>query len=212
MQPLMNQFKQATEFLAQQDSDWAWLIATVGECSFSAKSEREPYEALTRAVAYQQLSTKVGDKLIDKLVSRFGHFPLPHELVAADFESLRAIGFSVRKIDTLKAIASGVLSGLVPSREVANHMSNEALIARLVSIKGIGQWTVEMMLIFTLGRLDILPVDDFGILAGYMRLKKLDALPKRKEMMRIAQAWSPCRTIASWYLWRVPKELESIKS
>jgi DNA-3-methyladenine glycosylase II len=84
-------------------------------------------------------------------------------------------------------------------------MSNEALIERLVTLKGIGQWTIEMMLIFTLARMDILPADDFGIVDGYRRLKKLDAAPKRKEMAEIGKVWSPYRTIASWYLWRVPK-------
>lgn len=84
-------------------------------------------------------------------------------------------------------------------------MTDEALIARLVTLKGIGQWTVEMLLMFTLGRMDILPADDFGVLQGYKRLKNLDVAPKRKEMLEISKVWSPYRSIVSWYLWRVPK-------
>ena len=84
-------------------------------------------------------------------------------------------------------------------------MTDEDLIARLVILKGIGRWTVEMLLIFTLERMDVLPADDFGVAHGYQRLKKLATAPKRKELSEIAQAWCPHRTIASWYLWRVPK-------
>lgn len=199
------QHRQATRFLSAIDSDWAMLIATVGECKFEAKPEREPYEALVRAVAYQQLSTKAGDAILGKFIRHFGAFPTPSQLIAAEFDDLRAAGFSGRKIGTLKGIANGVISGLVPTRQIADTMSDEALIEHLVTLKGIGQWTVEMMLIFTLERMDILPADDFGITDGYRRLKKLDTAPKRKEMAELGKAWSPYRTIASWYLWRVPK-------
>ncbi|OGV77707.1 MAG: DNA-3-methyladenine glycosylase [Methylotenera sp. RIFCSPLOWO2_02_FULL_45_14] len=202
---MSTQYQPISQFLSEIDHDWAQLITIVGECKFETKSEREPYEALARAVAYQQLSTKAGDAILDKLIKSFGAFPTPEQLVAAEFDTLRAAGFSARKIETLKGIAAGAMSGLVPSREFADNMSNEALIERLVTLKGIGQWTVEMMLIFTLARMDILPADDFGIVDGYRRLKKLDAAPKRKEMAEIGKVWSPYRTIASWYLWRVPK-------
>ncbi|MDP3744302.1 MAG: DNA-3-methyladenine glycosylase [Methylotenera sp.] len=202
---MSTQYQPISQFLSEIDHDWAQLIATVGECKFETKSEREPYEALVRAVAYQQLSTKAGDAILGKFIKNFGAFPTPEQLIAAEFDTLRAAGFSGRKIETLKAIAAGAMSGLVPSREIADNMSNEALIERLVTLKGIGQWTVEMMLIFILARMDILPADDFGIVEGYRRLKNLDAAPKRKEMADIGKVWSPYRTIASWYLWRVPK-------
>ncbi|MDP3677707.1 MAG: DNA-3-methyladenine glycosylase [Methylotenera sp.] len=202
---MSTQYQPISQFLSEIDHDWAQLITIVGECKFETKSEREPYEALVRAVAYQQLSTKAGDAILGKFIKNFGAFPTPEQLITAEFDTLRAAGFSGRKIETLKAIAEGAMSGLVPSREIADNMSNEALIERLVTLKGIGQWTIEMMLIFTLARMDILPADDFGIVDGYRRLKKLDAAPKRKEMAEIGKVWSPYRTIASWYLWRVPK-------
>ena len=198
-------YAEATQFLSAIDDDWANLIATVGGCGFTPKAERDPYEALVRAVAYQQLHTKAGDAILGKFIQHFGQFPTPEKLISTGFDNLRACGFSGRKIETLKAIADGAMSGLVPSRDIADTLTNEVLIARLVALKGIGQWTVEMMLMFTLKRMDILPADDFGVVEGYKRLKKLETAPKSKEMAEIGQAWRPHRTIASWYLWRVPR-------
>ena len=198
-------YAKATQFLCAIDDDWARLIATVGACEFTPKAERNPYEALVRAVAYQQLHGKAGDAILGRLIQHFGQFPTPEELIAAEFDDLRACGFSGRKIETLKDIADGAISGLVPPRDIADSLSNEVLIERLVTLKGIGQWTVEMMLMFTLKRMDILPADDFGVCAGYKRLKKLETAPKCKNMVEIGKAWSPYRTVASWYLWRVPR-------
>ncbi len=199
-------FQKATAHLVSLDTDWAQLIVTVGHCTLEAKPEREPYEALIRAVAYQQLHAKAGDAIITRLLNLYGNaFPSPNQLLATEFDALRACGFSARKIDTIHGIAEGALNGLVPSRHDADAMADEYLIERLVTLKGIGRWTVEMLLMFTLERLDILPADDFGIAEGYKRFKKLDTAPKRKEITEIGKAWSPYRTIASWYLWRVPK-------
>ncbi|MDP3087543.1 MAG: DNA-3-methyladenine glycosylase [Methylotenera sp.] len=199
-------FNEATDSLARLDADWANLINTVGPCILEAKPEREPYEALIRAVAYQQLHAKAGDAIIKRLLNIYGSsFPTPAQLIATEFVALRACGFSARKIDTIQGIAQGALSGLVPSRLEADAMTDKLLIDQLIKLKGIGQWTVEMLLMFTLARIDILPADDFAIVEGYKRLKKLDVAPKRKEIAQIGEAWSPYRTIASWYLWRVPK-------
>ena len=198
-------YTDASHFLMQIDSDWNGLVRTIGPCTFTSKPERDPYEALVRAVAYQQLSTKAGDAILKKFIHYFGAFPTPQQLITAEFDALRGVGFSGRKIETLKGIANGAITGLVPSRKIADAMSDADLIERLVSLKGIGQWTVEMMLMFTLERMDILPADDFGITEGYRRLKKMDTVPKRKQMVEIGTDWSPYRTVASWYLWRVPK-------
>ena len=199
-------FRQATDFLASLDADWAQLIQTVGECQFEPKPTREPYEALIRAVAYQQLHAKAGDAIIKRLLNIYGDtFPAQSQLVATEFDSLRACGFSARKIETIQGITEGAISGLVPTRTDAEAMADEDLIQRLVTLKGIGRWTVEMLLMFTMVRMDVLPADDFGIVQGYKRLKKLDTAPTRKEITEIGKVWSPYRTIASWYLWRVPK-------
>jgi DNA-3-methyladenine glycosylase II len=203
---------EATQFLSAIDDDWAQLMSTVGACTFDAETEPSlsPYEALVQAVAYQQLHAKAGDAIFARFKNLFGQdgkdkFPQPEQLIAAQFDDLRACGFSGSKIETIKGIANGAISDLVPSREVADTLSNEELIARIVTLKGIGQWTVEMMLMFTMKRMDILPVGDFAVLEGYKRLKKLEIAPKPKLMAEIGQAWSPHRTVASWYLWRVPK-------
>ncbi|ACT47046.1 DNA-3-methyladenine glycosylase family protein [Methylotenera mobilis] len=202
---MYNPYQAAQDFLRAIDNDWAQLIDQVGTCKFTTKSERDPYEALVRAVAYQQLSTKAGDAILKKLINHYGHFPAPPQLLTTTFDELRAVGFSGRKIETLQGIASAALSGLVPTQALTDNMSNETLIQQITTIKGIGQWTVEMMLMFTLARMDILPADDFGIVEGYKRLKKLEVAPKRKQMAEIGLAWSPYRTVASWYLWQVPK-------
>jgi DNA-3-methyladenine glycosylase II len=200
-------YAQATQFLSALDDDWAQLISTVGACTLSTETEPKlnPYQALVQAVAYQQLHGKAGDAIFARFKNLFGGFPSPKQLIAAQFDDLRACGFSGRKIETIQGIADGAMTGLVPTREAAVNMSNTELIERLVTLKGIGQWTVEMMLIFTLKRMDILPADDFAVCEGYKRLKKLEIAPKRKVITEIGKAWSPHRTIASWYLWRVPK-------
>lgn len=199
-----NQYETATQFLNDIDEDWANLIATVGSCTLTS-NELEPYQALVEAVAGQQLNVKAADSVVRKLIAQFGMFPTPTQLLATSFEDLRRCGLSGRKIEAIKGIASASFSGVVPSLANAQAMTDEELIKQLVSLKGIGCWTVEIFLIFTLGRMDILPIDDFGIVHGYKRLKRLSTAPKRKEMAQIALNFKPHRTVASWYLWRVPK-------
>ncbi len=208
----MNKHQHALEFLSAIDNDWAKLISTVGICTLDAESEPvlNIYESLVQAVAYQQLHGKAGDAIFTRFKNLFGQdgkgeFPSPEALIKAQFDDLRACGFSGRKIETIQGIATGAINGTVPSRADAEAMTDEALIERLITLKGIGRWTVEMMLMFTLGRMDILPANDFGVVEGYKRLKKLEVAPKPKEISEIGKAWSPYRTIASWYLWRVPR-------
>jgi len=202
----MHDYQNASEFLANVDGDWSRLIDTVGPCTHTPQPTREPYEALMRAVANQQLNGRAADAMIAKLLAVYGgQFPSPSQVISTDFDTLRACGFSGRKIATLQGIAQGALDDLVPSRKIAEGMTNEELIRQLVSLKGIGQWTVEMFLIYTLERMDILPVDDFAVREGYRRLKSLEAAPKPKALEEIGETWSPFRTIAAWYLWRVPK-------
>lgn len=202
-----NPHKIATDFLANIDADWAQLIKTVGVCTFVPELEEAPYASLVSAIAYQQLHPKAGDAILARFLDLYAKkFPTPAQILATEFDVLRACGFSGRKIETIYGIANAAQSGLVPDRSAAEKLSDEALIERLVTLKGIGRWTVEMFLMFTLGRMDILPADDFGVCDGYKRLKKLETAPKRKEIAELALAWQPHRTVASWYLWRVPKK------
>jgi DNA-3-methyladenine glycosylase II len=195
-------FLEASRYLSALDADWARLVAAVGPCTHAAKPEREPYEALVRAVAHQQLHRRAAEAILQRLESLTDGFPEPARLLALDDFTLRSCGFSLRKIATLRAIAEAALSGLVPARALAENMDDEVLIKQLVSLPGIGRWTVEMLLIYTLERGDILPVDDYGVRAGYRWLKSLPELPTPKALREAGQAFSPYRTVAAWYLWR----------
>ncbi|CAJ0694120.1 MULTISPECIES: DNA-3-methyladenine glycosylase family protein [Ralstonia] len=199
-------YRQAATFLATLDEDWARHIAAIGPCRHTAKPAREPYEALIRAIAYQQLHAKAGDAILGRFLALYpaAAFPAPQQVLATEEAALRACGFSATKLATIRGIAQAALDGVVPTREHALTMSDEALVDRLVTLRGVGRWTVEMLLIYTLERSDILPADDFGVRDGYRRLKRLDTTPTRKQMETLGLAWSPYRTVAAWYLWRVP--------
>ena len=191
-------------FLAGLDEDWARLISRVGPCNIKLHAQREPYEALVRAIAYQQLHGRAAEAILGRLIAHFpdATFPQPKQILATDDEVLRACGFSASKIRAIKGIATGALEGTVPTAAVANSMSDEELIRQLVTLRGVGQWTVEMLLIFTLGRPDVLPVDDFGVREGWRKLKGLEVQPKPRELAELGKAWSPYRSTAAWYLWQ----------
>ncbi|MHC8314164.1 DNA-3-methyladenine glycosylase family protein [Pseudomonas sp. LB3P31] len=196
----------ASEFLAGVDEDWRQHIAAVGPCLHQPHPARDPYESLVRSIAYQQLHARAGDAIIGRLLALFptGAFPRPEQIIATDFNQLRSCGFSASKIATIQGIAKAALSGLVPDYPSALALDNEELIERLITLRGVGRWTVEMLLIYGLEKSDILPADDFGVREGYRRLKRLEVQPTRKQMIEIGLAWSPYRTVAAWYLWRVP--------
>jgi DNA-3-methyladenine glycosylase II len=203
----MSAYQAASEFLAALDEDWQQHIAAVGPCLHQPHPARDPYESLVRAIAYQQLHARAGDAIVGRLVGLFGgeSFPRPEQILATDFDRMRSCGFSGGKIATIQGIAQATLDGVVPDYATALAMDDEALIERLISLRGVGRWTVEMLLIYSLERRDILPADDFGVREGYRRLKGLDVQPTRKQMIDIGQGWSPHRTVAAWYLWRVAK-------
>lgn len=199
-------YKPATRFLGQLDADWARLIESVGSCTLQPALTREPYEALIRAVAYQQLHARAGDAIFARFLSHFSDkFPTADQLLATSAVEIRACGFSGRKVETIHGIAEGQQKGIVPTRSEADTLSDEELIKRLMVLKGIGPWSVEMFLIFSLGRMDILPVNDFGVRDGYRRLKHLQTLPTKNVLTAAGEIWRPYRTIAAWYLWRVPR-------
>ena len=204
-------YKAASSFLAALDADWQRHIAAVGPCLHQPHPARDPYESLVRAIAYQQLHAKAGDAIVGRLVGLFPgqSFPRPEQILETGFDHLRSCGFSAGKIETIQGIAQATLDGVVPDYATALAMDDEALIERLVSLRGVGRWTVEMLLIYSLERMDILPADDFGVREGYRRLKGLEVQPTRKQMVEIGLGWSPYRTAAAWYLWRVPKLLPS---
>ena len=202
----MSDVERAAAHLSGLDDDWARHIAQVGACRHAPKPAREPYEALIRAIAYQQLHAKAGDAILGRFLALTPQvaFPSPRQLLDTDPLLQRGCGFSATKLATLRTIAQATLDGVVPSRAEALKLDDETLIARLTPLRGIGRWTVEMLLIYTLERLDILPVDDFGVREGYRRLKRLPKAPTPKQMRELGAPWAPYRTVAAWYLWRMP--------
>lgn len=200
----------AAAALAAIDADWAGLISRLGPCGHEPKPAREPFEALVRAVAYQQLHVRAGDAILARMLALHPQqpFPSPTQVLDADTGALRACGFSARKIETIRGIAAATLRGVVPDLSSARELPDDELVTRLSALKGIGRWTVEMFLIYSLARPDILPADDFGVREGYRLLKSLDTAPTPKAMAAIGQAWSPHRTAAAWYLWRVPRPVK----
>ncbi|WP_335945784.1 DNA-3-methyladenine glycosylase [Pseudomonas sp. G166] len=199
-------YQAASTFLASLDEDWRRHVEATGPCLLQPKPARDPYEALVRAIAYQQLHAKAGDAILGRLLALFPAqtFPRPEQLLATDAAQIRGCGFSASKIATIQGIAQAALDGVVPDYATALAMEDEALIERLIALRGVGRWTVEMLLIYSLERPDILPGDDFGVREGYRRLKGLAQQPSRKQMVETGLAWSPYRTVAAWYLWRVP--------
>ena len=200
----MPSLKQADKFLAAADIDFAALIARVGPSRLAIDRQREPYQALMRAVTYQQLHGRAAEAILGRVIGLFPDhpFPPPDLFLARSDEELRACGLSASKLLAMRDIAAKAASGFVPSRASAARLENEVLIERLTSLRGVGRWTVEMFLMFSLGRPDILPIDDFGVREGYRKLKKLEAQPKPKELAKIGEAWAPYRSTAAWYLWR----------
>lgn len=184
------------------------LIRRVGPPRMAIERDRSPYEALIRAIAHQQLHGNAARAILQRFADLFPGeaFPPPGAVLATSDAALRGCGFSQAKIAAIRDICARTLDGTVPSRRSSLKLTDEALIERLTTIRGVGRWTVEMLLIFTLGRPDILPVDDFGVREGYRVLAGLDAQPKPKALAEIGLAWAPHRSLATWYLYRAVEE------
>jgi DNA-3-methyladenine glycosylase II len=179
------------------------IIRRVGPCTLKP-ARRQPYEALVRAIAHQQVHGRAAEAILGRFIATCDcrGFPDPATVLARSPEALRACGFSANKVLAIRDIAQKAAEGIVPSRAEARRLSDEALVERLLPLRGVGRWTVEMLLIFTLGRPDILPVDDFGVREGYRVGAGLEEQPKPRALGEIGQAWAPFRTTAAWYLWR----------
>ena len=183
----------------------ALWIRECGTCALEPAWDREPMESLVRAVAHQQLHGKAAESILRRLLDRFPNQPFPTALQLSRMQipSYRKCGFSQSKAEAIRSIARGVAAGIVQSRDTAEAMTDQALIDLVTQLRGIGKWTVEMMLIFTLGRLDVMPMDDFGVRAGLMHLYALEGMPKKIDFAKYTEAWQPYRSIGAWYLWRL---------
>ena len=162
----------------------------------------QPYEALVRAIAHQQVHGRAAEAILGRFLACEAPVFGPEAVLAQTPEAMRGCGFSANKVLAIRDIAEKAASGVVPTRTAARRLTDDALIERLVPLRGVGRWTVEMLLIFTLGRADILPVDDFGVREGYRVATGLDEQPKPRAFAAIGEAWAPYRTTAAWYFWR----------
>ncbi|WP_234731131.1 DNA-3-methyladenine glycosylase family protein [Acidocella facilis] len=195
--------------LSKADPRLGDLIKRLGKLPRVKPEHKELYHALFSAIAHQQLHAKAAQSILGRLRSACGEtLPDSATLLALPDSTLRACGFSGSKVAALRDVAAKAADGTIPSRRVAKTLTDEELIARLITIRGVGRWTVEMILIFTLERPDIFPVDDFGVREGYRILHGLEAQPKPKAFIEIGKAYAPHRTLAARYLWRAADELK----
>jgi DNA-3-methyladenine glycosylase II len=191
--------------LAKADKPLAKWMQRIGPIETRWREPFEPVDALARAILYQQLSGKAAATIVARVEARLPRGPHfhPEDLRDIAVEDLRACGVSGNKAIALKDLAAKALDGVVPHVQELRWLDNESLIERLTAVRGIGRWTVEMMLMSRLGRPDVLPVDDLGIRKGAQVLRRLDEAPKPKELLGLGERWAPWRTLASFYLWRI---------
>jgi 3-methyladenine DNA glycosylase/8-oxoguanine DNA glycosylase len=194
----------AHEHLSQADKRLARLIADIGEFPFKLDECDSVYESLLEAITHQSISGKAAATIYGRIkaLGKNGECPTPAEILAASPQSLREAGLSAAKTLAMKDLAQKTIDGVVPSLEAAHKMSDEELVERLISVRGIGAWTVEMFLIFRLGRPDVLPIHDYGVQKGFAILYRKKAIPKPRELAAFGERWRPYRTVASWYMWR----------
>jgi len=194
----------ASRHLSTADPILGALIAKVGPCDLKPDRTRSPFQALVQAVAHQQLNGKAANTILTRFTALFPtrRFPSPEQVDAIDAHKITGVGFSRAKASYVKGIARAALDGLVPGRREIERMLDDEIVERLTQIKGIGRWSVEMFLIFSLGRPDVLPIHDYGIHQGFAIAFRKRKLPEPEQILERGERWRPYRTTASWYLWR----------
>ncbi len=195
---------EALAHLRRADPVMRQIIRRCGGVRLVPRRRRPPFESLARAIANQQLNGTAAQPILGRFIALFPgrKFPAPEDLAAVSDVALRACGFSFAKIAALRDLAAKVGAGVVPPGRTLARLPDEEIITRLTEVRGIGRWTVEMLLIFQLGRPDVLPADDFGVRNGCRLAYGLAELPKPKELLALGERWRPHRTAAAWYLWR----------
>lgn len=189
----------------RRDPRFATLIKKHGAPDL--KRGKNPFQALCRAIIYQQVSGKAAASILKKFIALFNtrKFPTPEEVVRMPVERLRSAGLSGQKASYIHDLAEKFSNGTIRHRAL-HRMSSEDLVEHLTQVKGIGVWSVHMFLIFTLNRLDVLPTGDLGIQKGFQAVFKLRTLPSHAQMERMAREWREHASVASWYLWRAADE------
>ncbi len=212
----------AVEHLSRVDKKLAKIIAKAGPCYMQPETTPSLFESLMEAIIYQQLHGKAAATITARVKALFPEephriktrhgmqaaFPSPEQVLAATPELLRSAGLSQNKMLAIRDLAAKALDGTVPTVREAHRLSDDALVEHLTSVRGIGRWTVEMLLIFRLGRPDVLAVDDYGVRKGFAKMHRLDELPKPKELQVLGEKWRPHRSVACWYLWRAAEMKE----
>jgi len=194
----------ATKHLAERDECIKHLIEETLPFQIDVADDQSPYEALLESIAYQSISGKAAATIFGRIkaLSGNGRAPSPEQMLKLGKPVLRKAGLSGAKIQAMKDLAKKTIEGIVPTLEQAEKLSDEELVERLISVRGIGAWTVEMFLIFRLGRPDVLPIHDLGVKKGWSVTYGKKHMPKPKELLAFGERWRPYRTVASWYMWR----------
>lgn len=195
----------AIEYLTTKDKRMAKLIAAVGPFRLRLNEMATPFEALAESIVYQQLTGKAAATIWNRVkgIYKSDRLPHPKKIVQTPDHVLRGAGLSSAKTAALKDLAQKQMDGVIPDLERMKRMDDEEIIERLVSVRGVGRWTVEMLLIFRLGRPDVLPINDYGVRKGFAKVYgSREELPTPKELANFGEKWKPYRSVASWYLWR----------
>ena len=194
---------EACRHLARADHRLGALIAQAGPFTLRPEPTQSIFTALSRSIVYQQLSGKAAATILGRVRDLFpGKRISPRRLLQMDPVRLRAAGLSAAKLAALQDLSRKSDEGLVPTMARIRRMDDEEIVERLTAVRGIGRWTVEMLLLFRLGRPDVLPVGDLGVRAGFAHLRGRRKLPEPAQLARAAEPWRPYRSVASWYLWR----------
>ena len=193
----------AHKHLSKRDPVMRRLIREHGKCDLSPETRRPPFQSLVQAVAHQQLNGTAANTILTRFKKLFPgrKFPRPEDLAKVTDAQIRACGFSFAKIKSIRDITAKALDGTIPSSRQIVKLSDDEIVARLTEVRGVGRWTVEMLLIFQLGRPDVLPADDFGVRTGFRLAYKQREMPKPKELLAFGEKWKPHRTTAAWFLW-----------
>ncbi|HEX4354925.1 MAG TPA: hypothetical protein VHZ95_18465 [Polyangiales bacterium] len=187
------------------------LFDAVGPFELELKTTSSLFAALAEAIVYQQLHAKAASAIFGRVRALVAGEFAPEPLLSIDEAPLRAAGLSGSKLRSLLDLAQRACAGEIPTIEEAQRMDDEALIETLTRVRGIGRWTVEMILIFRLARPDVLPVDDFGVRKGFALAFRKREMPKPKLLAKRGERWTPYRTLVSWYLWRAPAPTKPVK-
>jgi 3-methyladenine DNA glycosylase/8-oxoguanine DNA glycosylase len=196
--------KKAIDHIARTDPRFAALIKQARRFDVIANELVRPFDALAESIAYQQLSGKAAATIWGRVRALYPKRKWldPELVLKTPDETLRACGLSRSKTAALKDLAAKTLDGTVPTRRELVRMTDEEIIERLTQVRGIGRWTVEMLLLFELGRLDVWPVADYGVQKGFAKTFGRRKLPTPKQFQKIGEKWRPYRSIAAWYFWR----------